>query len=498
MAVADVIRQDTIPVTNPVTGEVIGEIPRTPADAVREAVTRARAAQPAWASRDIKARIKDLQRWSDLVWEHQEEIIALIRRETGKPHLTAFVEPFATDNTVHYYAKNAPKLLRPQTRRSFLPFIHKARVHYKPHGVVGIISPWNFPFNLPFMDAIPALIAGNAVIFKPSEVTPYSVEYGVELMHRAGIPADVVQVVQGDGATGAALVDHVDYIGFTGSTATGLKVAQRAVERFIPYSLELGGKDPAIVLNDADVEHAAADMVRGAFDNNGQFCMSVERVYAEAGIYDDLVARIADYAGQYTVGTHDSAHTGSFTNERELLRAEAHIKDAVEKGATVLHGGNRLPELGPLFFEPTVLVNVDHSMDVMQEETFGPILPVMKVNDAEEAVRLANDSSYGLASSVYTGDLKRGEELAVRINSGDTSVNTVQFVVATPALPSGGVKESGVGRRNGPEGILRYVSTKSVVVNNGIGQKPSLVALDDNVLKLLNLVRRARKVLPFL
>lgn len=491
---------EQIAVRNPVTSETIGHVKQSSADDICEAVARARVAQRAWAERSLKERAAIARRWGDLIWKDQEKIVEVIRRETGKTRRTALAEVLATDTVAQYYASNAPKILSPKRRKATFPVVQRAKLIYKPHGVVGFITPWNFPFNLAFMDMLPALVAGNAVILKPSEITPYSAEYGAELWRQVGLPEDLLQIVHGDGRAGAELVEHVDYISFTGSTATGRKVATRAAQRLIPYSMELGGKDPMIVLKDADLDMAATSMIRGAFENAGQFCMSVERVYVEEGAYDALLDRVEHYIQQYRIGNTDGddLYMGSLTNQRELERTEAHVADAVNKGAKVVYGGKRRPDLGPLFYEPTVLVDVDHNMELMREETFGPLLPIMKVNDAEEALHLANDSEYGLAASVFGKDMSRAEQIAIRIDSGDVCVNATQFVVATPSLPSGGQRNSGVGRRNGPEGILRFVTTQSVVLDSGLGQKPELTLLTDQNLKLVNIMRRVRRVLPFI
>lgn len=493
-------KRKTQAIRNPITSEMIGEVPIATEDDVRDAVERARRAQKPWGALTVRERTLFFRRWLDLLWERQSEAMRVIREETGKSDGTAFVEVYGIDVVIQYYLHQAPNILKPKRRRSTLPGVHTAKVYYKPHGVVGVISPWNYPFLLSFIDSVPALIAGNTVVFKPSEMTPYSAEFGVNLMHEVGIPQDVAQIVHGAGQTGAALVDYVDYVCFTGSTATGRKVAQRAAERLIPYSLELGGKDPIIVLDDADLDMAATAAIRGAFENGGQFCMGIERAYVHEAIYEPFMQRIQHYAQQYTFGPEDGdhVHMGSLTNMREVERAEAHIQDAVAKGATLLSGGNRRPDLGPLFFEPTILTDVDHTMEVMREETFAPILPIMKVRNVDEALELANDSEYGLAAAVYTRDLKRGEEIAVKIDSGDVAVNAAQVVIGTPAVPSGGQKNSGVGRRNGPEGLLRYVSPQSVVINNGLGQEPALQLLDKDTKRIVDVLRLVRRHVPFI
>jgi succinate-semialdehyde dehydrogenase / glutarate-semialdehyde dehydrogenase len=492
--------REQIPVKNPVTGEIIGQIPVHTRQDVEDAVERARFAQKTWSALSVQTRAAMMRRWADMVWEQQNDVVRTIRRETGKTDGMAFSEIIVLDVAINYYYHNAARLLKPQTRNSLIPFVHKARVHYHPYGVVGVISPWNFPFHLPFADLIPALIAGNTVVFKPSEITPYSAELGVELLYKAGVPRDVVQIVHGGGSTGSALVDAVDYIAFTGSTATGRKIAARAGERLIPCSMELGGKHPAVVLNDAEIENAASGLIKGAFSNAGQFCMGIERAYVDDEIHDRLVARVQHYMSQYVYGAGDGplVHMGSLTNEREIERIEAHIQDAVSKGATLIHGGKRRPDLGPLFFEPTVLTNVDHSMKVMQEETFAPMLPIMKVKGMEEAIRLANDSEYGLAASVWTKDLTKGELVATRLMYGDVTVNVSQMVIGTPTLPSGGRRASGIGRRNGPEGLMRYVASQSVVLNNGLAQEPTLSVLDDKTLMTVKILRAIRRYIPFI
>ncbi len=493
--------QEAIPVKNPVTGATIGSVPVMTRDEVQAAAQRARAAQPAWEARGVKERTKLLRQWADMLWEDQKTAIEKVRSETGKTQIGAWLEVFVMDNTVAYYENRAPGLLRPQTRRSLLPGKQTARVHYKAHGVCGFITPWNYPLNNAFIDLIPALIAGNTVLLKPSEVTPFTSLYTVDLMYKAGIPRDVIQVLTGAGSTGAALVDYVDYISFTGSTATGRKIAMRAAERLIPCSLELGGKDPLIVLKDADIDLAAAGTLVGALENCGQVCISTERVYVEEAVYDQYIERIQHHAKNLNIGTGDdmfNVHVGSLTNERELLRAESQVQEAVQKGAKVLHGGKRRPDLGPLFFEPTILVNVDHSMAVMHEETFGPLIPIMKVKNAEEAVRLANDNEYGLSASIFSKDLRRAEALATQIESGDVSVNCTQWVFGTPSLPMGGVKNSGMGRRNGPEGLMRFVKPQSVLLDNQLMSKPNLTLGDPFALKTILFLRKLRRYLPFL
>ena len=491
---------EEIAVTNPVTSDVIGHIPVMERAQVQAIVERGRAAQPAWEARGAEARARLLATWDRMLWNDRENVIQLIRRETGKSKGSAYVELAVLGEVAQYYTRRGPRLLRPQTRRAAFPLIQRSRVYFKPYGVAGFITPWNYPLLNAFVDLVPALIAGNTVVIKPSEITPFTAEYVIRLMHQCGIPEDVVQIVTGGAQTGAALIDEVDYVAFTGSTATGRKVAVRAAERLIPYCLELGGKDPLIVLKDADLDLAASGALMGAMENAGQTCISVERVYVEAAVYDAFVERIQHYLEQLNLGIEDDyeTHVGSMTNEAELLRTEAHVQEALDKGARLLAGGKRRPELGELFYEPTVLVNVDHTMKVMQEETFGPLLPIMRVADADEAIRLANDNVYGLSACIYTRDLRRGEQLATRIESGDVSLNRPQMTFGTLDVPMGGVKHSGVGRRNGVEGLMRFVKLQSVVVDRGWVAKPSLTQADPLTRLAVDAMRILRRWLPFL
>jgi succinate-semialdehyde dehydrogenase / glutarate-semialdehyde dehydrogenase len=492
---------DTIAVKNPVTSQVVTTIPVTSAQDVQHAVERARNAQEAWGALTVSDRLAIVVKWRELLLQRQNDGIEVIRQETNKVEAGAFTEMTVLDNILQYYITHAPHILKPKKRRSLFPVIHRAKVYHHPHGVVGIISPWNYPFLLPFADGIPALIAGNAVVFKPSEITPSATQFGVELLLEAGVPRDVVQVVHGDGRTGQALVDEVDYVAFTGSTATGRKIAQQAAARLIPYSLELGGKHPAIVLNDAKLDMTAADVVKAAYENTGQVCISIERVYVEEGIYDAFVEKVLFYARQLKQGSQmgRDLHLATMINQRELERTVAHVQDAKAKGATVLLGGQLRPDMGPLFMEPTVLTNVDHSMDVMTKETFGPLLPIMKVKNVDEAIRLANQSNYGLTATIYSTNFARAEALATRLHSGDVGINRAQLTMGTPSVPMGGVKDSGIGRRNGPEGLLKYTQAQSIVIDTMWGQSPELSHADKkSVFVYYKLMRPLRKWFPFI
>jgi len=488
----------TIDVHNPITGAVIGTITAADAADVQAAAERARLAQIAWGALDVRERARLMRAFQDRLWARREEIIQTIWNEAGKPYGAAFTECVGVDNQLAYYTSRAHRILRPQKRRPTIPLVMRGEVHYKPYGVVGVISAWNYPYFLPMIDSTAALLAGNAVLLKPSEITPFTSHLAVSIAHEVGIPRDVFQVVDGDGQTGQALVDCVDYVAFTGSTATGRKIAVQAAGRLIPYTLELGGKDPAIVMADADLDMAAARVITGAWENAGQACLSIERVYVEAPIYDAFVEKVLHYAKQFKFDASKHAYMGTMINQRELQRSQEHLADAVAKGAKVLWGGKPRPDLGPQFFEPTVLVDVDHSMLIMREETFGPMLPIMKVANVEEAIQLANDTPYGLGATVYSTNLAKAREVCLRLNAGETNVNRFVMGIGTPDVPSGGMKQSGIGRRNGPEGLLKYTQAQAVMVDTLFGQRPSLNVLDPTTKLTLLLLRRLRRVFPFI
>lgn len=459
-----------IPVENPATGEVIAHVPDLGAAEVKALVDRARAAQPAWEELGFEGRgevMKAARRW---LIENRERMIQTIVDETGKAREDAqLAEIFFTADSLGFWAKAAPKYLKDERIRTHSPLLFGKKFikRYRPMGVVGVIGPWNYPLTNSFGDAIAALMAGNAVVLKPSEITPLTSLLMAEGMKAAGLPDGVFLVATGRGETGAALVDHADMIMFTGSTATGKKIMARAAETLTPVSLELGGKDPMIVLRDADVERAANYALFWGVVNGGQTCQAVERVYVEEPVYDEFVSKVVDKARalrQGPPGEAGSIDVGAVTFPPQLDIMERHLKDAVDKGANVLVGGKRRAGEPGMFFEPTVLTGVDHTMEVMTEETFGPIVPIMKVRDEEEALRLANDSRYGLNSSVFTKDLERGERIARRIEAGSACVNDAVANYAAQELPFGGVGESGIGVRHGAAGIQKYCRIQSLMV----------------------------------
>jgi len=410
--------------------------------------------------------MRELRRW---LLDNRDRVAQTIVDENGKAREEAYLtEIFITADSIGFWAKNAAKYLKDERVRGTSPFTigKKMYVRYRPWGVVGVIGPWNYPLSNSFGDCIPALMAGNSVVLKPSEVTPLTSLLIQEGMKAAGAPDDAFVVATGRGGTGAALVDHSDMIMFTGSTATGRKVMARAAESLTPVSLELGGKDPMVVLGDADVERAANAAVYNGFSNGGQICISVERVYVEEPIFDDFVDRVVKKTKalrQGKPGAFGSIDVGAVTCPRQAEIVTEHVKDAVDKGARVLTGG-KLREGPGRFFEPTVLVDVDHSMKIMTDETFGPTLPIMKVRDTEEAVKLANDTRYGLNSSVWTKDIAKGERIAAQVEAGSTVVNDAVSNYAAQELPFGGVKESGVGVRHSVAGIRKYCHAHAIMV----------------------------------
>jgi acyl-CoA reductase-like NAD-dependent aldehyde dehydrogenase len=460
---------DAIAVENPATGETIAHVPNMGPAEVADLAARARRAQPGWEAMGFEGRaavMHDLRRW---LVTNRERIAQTIVDETGKAREDAFVsEIMLTAEGLKFWAKKGKKYLADERIRSNSIFTlgKKTYVRYQPYGLVGVIGPWNYPLSNSFGDAVPALFAGNSVILKPSEVTPLTSLLMEEGLKAAGAPDDVFLVATGDGATGAAVVDEVDMVMFTGSTRTGRKVMSKAAETLTPVSLELGGKDPMIVLRDADIERAANSAVWNGFANGGQICISVERVYVEEPVYDEFVNKVVEKTRalrQGMPGAPGAVDVGAVTFPPQADIIESHVNDAVEKGARVLVGGKRGEGPGR-FFEPTVLVDVDHSMQCMTDETFGPTLPIMKVRDAEEALRLANDTRYGLNSSVWTKDLEKGEEYANRIEAGATCVNDINTNYAATDLPFGGWKESGIGVRHGAQGIRKYTKMHSVLV----------------------------------
>src|SRR5690349_3468586 len=460
---------DQVPVENPATGEVVAHVPNLSADDVREMAQRGRAAQPGWEALGFAGRARVMLRMQKWLLDNAERVIQTIMSETGKTFEDAeLAEIGYAGNAFGFWAKYGPKYLEDEHIKSSQVLVKGKKLinRFRPLGLIGVIGPWNYPLTNSFGDCIPALMAGNSVILKPSEITPLTSMLLAEGMRECGLPENVLQIATGRGETGAALIEHVDMIMFTGSTKTGRKVAEAAARRLIPSSLELGGKDPMIVLSDADLERAANFATYYSMQNAGQTCISIERVYVEEPVYDEFVSKVSEKVRALRVGKPDGFGTvevGAITFPPQLDTIKDHVADAIQKGARVLTGGQQAAGPGR-FFEPTVLVDVDHSMKCMTEETFGPTLPIMKVHDADEAVRLANDTPYGLASSVFTRDTARGEAIARRLEAGATTVNDAMINYSALELPMGGAKASGLGSRHGAGGIRKYCSQQAIVV----------------------------------
>ncbi|MFE3229236.1 aldehyde dehydrogenase family protein [Nocardia sp. NPDC059228] len=459
-----------IEVRSPLDDRLLATVPDSSMDEVATAGNRLRAAQPDWEAAGPKQRAVVLRRFRDWLLDNAGHLDATLREETGRSRREAALELPLVVEMVNYLADNAARFLAGERPRSsgMLSWKQKRYIAFRPYPVVGVISPWNFPLLIPGADVVPALLAGAAVLLKPSEVTPLTALELARGWQEIGAPP-VFEVVTGAGATGAAVVDTVDYVQFTGSTRTGKAIAHRAVDRGIGYSLELGGKDPAIVLADADLGRAVAGVAWGGLLNSGQACVSVERVYVESPVYDEFVTRLTQFVRDRRQGVADDAEIGTMATTAQSKIVETHVRQALDAGATALTGGTVVD--GGRFFEPTVLIDVDHSMDIMREETFGPTIPIMRVANAEEAVRLANDSGYGLSATVWTRDLARGRAIATRLDAGAVNINDVIVNLLNWTVPQGGWKSSGTGARfSGSYSLRKYTRTQAIT-------EPNLVTL---------------------
>jgi len=465
---------EQLEVHNPATGSLIARVPVDPPESVAASVARVRANQPEWEAAGIEGRYRWLGKLRDWLLDNSERVLDTMQEETGKVRADASNEPAYLADLINFYGTKAAQFIGEEAIRPHTPLLaaKKLRVQYRPHQVVGIISPWNFPLVLALGDAIPALQAGAAVVIKPSEFTPLGLAEVVKAWKEEIGAPDVLECVHGVGETGGALVDEVDFIQFTGSDRTGRKVMARAAESLTPVSLELGGKDPMIVLADADLDRAANAAAWGGMMNSGQICISVERIYVEEPAYDEFVAKLTAEVRKLRQGADGRSfrkEVGAMTSPNQIAIVEDHVEDALADGATALTGGKRAPGPGD-YFEPTVLTGVDHSMKVMREETFGPVVGVMKVRDAEEALRLANDSRYGLSGSVF-GEKERAERVARRVECGAVNVNDVLVNYLATDVPMGGWKQSGIGYRHGEPGIKKYCRTESVVITRFGGKR---------------------------
>jgi acyl-CoA reductase-like NAD-dependent aldehyde dehydrogenase len=468
---------ETIAVRSPFTGAVLGEIPAAGPGDVDLAFSRARAAQAGWAALPCSARGRIFLRFHDLLLDRQSEVLDLIQLETGKARRHAFEEILDSAVVARYYGRHSAKHLRPRRRRGALPVFTRTWEIRHPVGVVGFIVPWNYPLNLAVTDAIAALMAGNSGVLRPDPQTSFTALWAVELLREAGLPADVLQIVTGDGpALGEAVAARADYVIFTGSTRTGRIVGRQAAERLAGCSLELGGKNPMLVLADARLDAAVEGAIRGCFAGAGQVCVSIERIYVHRSVFDDFLARFAVRAKGLKLGSalDYSADMGSLASDRQLARVEEHVADALAQGATLVAGGRRRPELGPLFYEPTILTGVLPRMKLYAEETFGPVVAVYPFETEDQAVALANASPYGLSAAIWSRSPRRALRLARRIQAGSVNINEAYSSTwGSTDSPIGGWKQSGLRPRHGVEGLLKYTIPQTIAAQRvATGRRP--------------------------
>ncbi|MFW2387229.1 MAG: aldehyde dehydrogenase family protein [Polyangiales bacterium] len=455
-------------IRSPATRESVGEIVVNGQADVEGAIAKARDAQKDWARVPVAERARIVRGAIDILVEKREQVSQTIVGETGKTKLESLImELLPACDYINFWCGRAVKELSDEKRKlhGYLRPYKKLMMHYRPLGVVGIITPWNGPFSLAINPTVQAVLAGNAVILKPSEVAPYSGDWAVQLLREAGVPEGVVQTVHGDGETGAALVNGgVQKISFTGSVRTGKKIAAACAEQLIPCTLELGGKDAMIVCEDADLERAAGGAVFNSMLNSGHVCMGVERVYVVESVADEFEERVKQIVGELRYGSDAEADIGSVFWDRQLPIIERHVEDARAKGADIVVGGEADTRDG-VFYKPTFVRNLDHSMELMREETFGPIVSVMRVADEEEAIRMANDSDYGLSGSVWTKDIRKGIEIAKRLETGSVVINDASMAYGAPEAPFGGMKDSGVGQVNGLGGLRGYTHQQPILID---------------------------------
>jgi succinate-semialdehyde dehydrogenase/glutarate-semialdehyde dehydrogenase len=483
----------------PVTGQPLALVPQSDESDVAEAFTRARAAQEQWARTPLHERAELLLRFHDLVLDRQDEIIDLVCWESGKARKHAFDEPLHVALTARYYARTAHQHLGTHPVRGVVPTLTKVEVNRVPKGVVGIIAPWNYPFTMAMCDGLPALLAGNAVVIKPDAQTMLSALYGAQLLEEAGLPAGLWNVVAGPGRElGGPMIERSDYVCFTGSTATGRIIASQCADRLIGCSLELGGKNPMLVLRDASIPRAAEGALRGMFSNAGQLCVSVERLLVAEQVYEPFKAELVRRVEAMTLraGLEWGSDMGSLISQDQLDTVTAHVDDALAKGATLLTGGRHRPDLGPYFYEPTLLEGVTHDMTCFGNETFGPVVALSSFATEEEAVARANEGSYGLNGSIYSRDTRRARELARQVKCGTVNVNEAfAATFASIEAPMGGMRESGMGRRQGAEGVLRYTETQSVATQRLLRFAPMLGMSDKSYAAVMTANLRAMRKL---
>ncbi|WFB08910.1 succinate-semialdehyde dehydrogenase (NADP(+)) [Streptomyces sp. LX-29] len=483
----------------PFTGEPLAELPESTPEDVATAFERARAAQRAWAATPVRRRAAVLLRFHDLVLRRQSEVLDLIQLETGKARLHAHEEIQAVVLSARHYGLRAAAYLRPKGHLGVMPTLTKVTELRHPRGVVGQIAPWNYPLELSVGDALPAFVAGNAVVMKPDTQTALTALWARQLLIEAGLPPAVWQIVIGEGpVVGPAVVRHADYVSFTGSTRTGREVAQGAAARLIGCSLELGGKNAMLVLRDADLDRAVDGAVRGCFSSAGQLCISIERLYVHDSVAEAFIERFVARTKAMRLGTALAygAEMGSLVSTRQLETVGRHVEEAVAKGATVLAGGRPRPDIGPLFYEPTILDGVESPMAVCAEETFGPVVSVYRFTDEDEAVERANATPFGLNAAVWTRDGRRGRAIAARLRAGTVNVNESYAAgYGSVRAPMGGMGDSGLGRRHGSEGILKFTEPQTVAQQRALPLGPAFGLTDEKYAALMNRGLRALKAL---
>lgn len=499
-AIDDPAARKTKPVLEAFSGAEMATVPVGTADDLVAAVDRARAAQPAWAARTPAERAKVLNRFSELVHDNADSLMDIAQAETGKARIYAQEEVLDVALTARYYATNGPKMLAERKAPGMIPGATDVRVRYQPKGVVGVISPWNYPLTLAVSDAVAALLAGNAVVIKPDSNTPYCALALAELLYEAGLPRELFAVVPGPGSVvGQAIVEHTDYLMFTGSSETGATLAQQAGKRLIGFSAELGGKNPLIITADADIDRAVEGAARACYSNSGQLCISIERIYVDKTIADEFSRKFAQFVdGMKLSAAYDlSADMGSLASAAQVETVQRHVDDAVAKGATVLAGGRKRADLGPFFFAPTVLTGVTEEMECCRNETFGPLVSIYPVDSTEEAIRLANDTEYGLNASVFAGNAGDAQRIAEQLRAGTVNINEGYAAAwGSTAAPMGGMGISGLGRRHGEEGLLKYTEPQTIAAQRFIGIDGMAGVPRDVFLKLTPLAIRTLKYLP--
>jgi succinate-semialdehyde dehydrogenase/glutarate-semialdehyde dehydrogenase len=487
-------------VEQPFTGRPLGWTPKSTPEDVEAAFERAREAQRAWKQTSFDERRAILLRFHDLVMERQDELLDLLQIEGGKARRHAYEEALDVAIVARYYANTAETHLKTKRRRGVIPFLTATWEYHHPLGVIGLIAPWNYPITLSVSDAVPAIAAGNGVVCKPDTQTPFSALWGFALLEEAGLPKGLVQVVTGSGSElGPEIIDRADYMMFTGSTGVGRTVAEQSGKNLIGSSMELGGKNAMIVLDDANMSRTLEGAERALFSNSGQLCISVERLFVHDSIADEFTQKLAERTRKMKLGTtlDYSSDMGSLISETQLETVTDHVKDAIEKGAQVLAGGKARPDIGPYFHEPTLLERVKDGMTLFRDETFGPVVAVSRFSDLEEVVQRANDSDYGLNFSVWTKNTRRGRELATRLEAGTVNVN--EGYVATWAsvdAPMGGMKASGLGRRHGAVGIQKYTESQTVSVQRVIPIAPPFGVPQALWAKAMNIGLRLLRYLP--